>query len=224
MNIKDILAIFIQKFIIIVITVLIFVSGGILISTLLIAPEYKSDTTLIVNKNQASGSNETSDYTYNDLLLTQNLVNTYTVIITSDSVLTHVINNLNLDMPLEELRDRLEVKGVNDTEIIRITVTDNIPQRAADIANEIMRVCPNELIRVVKAGSVEVIDYAVPPDLPSSPNITTNALTAGLLGFILIMLILIAVEHFNKTIKTPSDIENYFGLPVLGQLPSYYNK
>lgn len=221
MELKDIISILLHRFVIIVIVVLVFVSGGFLISSFVIIPEYKADATLIVNKQQASGSENTSDYTYNDLILAQSLVNTYTVIITSDSVLNQVIKNLNLDISLNVLRNELEVTGVNNTEIIRITVTDNIPQRAADIANEITRVCPDKIIHVVKAGSVEPIDYAAVPSLPSSPNIVINSLMAGFLGLLFIVLILIAIERFNKTIKTPDEIENLFGLPVLGQLPVY---
>lgn len=220
MDLRSIFALIAQKFILIILVVVAFMTASAVITSLYIVPQYTASATLIVNKTMSSNA-ATGDYTYNDLLLTQKLVNTCSVVITSDSVLSAVVENLDLDMTLDELRRKLSVSGVNDTEVIQVTVTDEIPQRAVDIANEITRVCPDEIIRTVKAGSVELIDYARLPSEPSSPNMTNNILIAGFLGLALIMLILIAIEFFNRTIKTSDDVENLFSLPVLGQLPSY---
>lgn len=222
MELRNIFSLIVQKFVLIIIVVIVFVASSAVISSLYITPKYTTSAMLIVNKpGKADTSTATGDYTYNDLLLTQKLVNTYSVIITSDSVLTKVIENLNLDLSVTDLRKGLTVSGVNDTEIIKIEVTDEIPQRAMDIANEITRVCPDEIVRTVKAGGVELIDYATLPGAPSSPNITNYTLIAGVLGFALIMFILIIVEILNRTVKTPEDVENLFSLPVLGQLPEY---
>jgi capsular polysaccharide biosynthesis protein len=217
-ELRSILSLLKQKFVLIIIVVLLFMALSAVITSLYIVPKYEAKATLIVNKPNTEATTA-SDYTYSDLLLTQKLVNTYSAIITSDSVLIQVINNLDLNITTSELRNNLNVSGINDTEIIKITVIDSIPQKAVDIANEITRVSPNEIIRTVKAGSVELIDYAVLPRGPISPSITNNILIAGLLGLVLISLIIIAKEYLNRTIKSSAEIENLFGLPVLGELP-----
>lgn len=224
MDLKNILSLFKQKFIIIVLVVSLFVAASAVITITCITPSYSAEATMIVNKsNLVNNSSDYvySEYTYNDILLIQRLVDTYSIIITSDSVLNKVAENLDLNMTADQLREHLTVSGVGDTEIIQITVTDTIPKRAADIANEITRVCPDEIIRMVKAGSVELIDYAVLPQKPSSPNIINNILIAGVLGLVLICFIIIALEYLNKTIKSPKDVEDLIGLPILGQLPKY---
>lgn len=224
MDLKNILSLFKQKFIIIVLVVSLFVAASAVITITCITPSYSAKATMIVNKsNMVNNSSDYvySEYTYNDILLIQRLVDTYSIIITSDSVLNKVAENLDLNMTADQLREHLTVSGVGDTEIIQITVTDTIPKRASDIANEITRVCPDEIIRMVKAGSVELIDYAVLPQKPSSPNIVNNILIAGVLGFVLICFIIIALEYLNKTIKSPKDVEDLIGLPILGQLPKY---
>jgi capsular polysaccharide biosynthesis protein len=217
-ELRSILSLLKQKFVSIIIVVLLFMALSAVITSLYIVPKYEAKATLIVNKPNTEAT-ATSDYTYSDLLLTQKLVNTYSAIITSDSVLTQVINNLDLNITTGELRNNLNVTGINDTEIIKITVIDSIPQKAVDIANEITRVSPTEIIRTVKAGSVELIDYAVLPIGPISPSITNNILIAGLLGLVLISFIIIAKEYLNRTIKSSNEIEELFGLPVLGELP-----
>lgn len=224
MDLKNILSLFKQKFIIIILVVSFFITASAVITITCITPSYSAKATMIVNKsNMVNNSSDYvySEYTYNDILLIQRLVDTYSIIITSDSVLNKVAENLDLNMTAEQLREHLTVSGVGDTEIIQITVTDTIPKRAADIANEITRVCPDEIIRMVKAGSVELIDYAVLPQKPSSPNIVNNILIAGVLGLVLICFIIIALEYLNKTIKSPKDVEDLIGLPILGQLPKY---
>ena len=223
LELMAILSLLKQKIIIILIVVLLFMLASAVFTITCITPSYSAKATLIVNKSNTVNysSSHVSDYTYNDILLMQKLVDTYSIIITSDSVLYQVSDNLGLDMTPDQLRARLVVSGVGETEIIQITVTDTVPRRAADIANEITRVCPDEIIRTVKAGSVELIDYAVLPQSPSSPNMTNNILIAGALGLVLICFIIISLEYFNKTVKTSKDVEDLLGLPVLGRLPKY---
>lgn len=219
MELRDVFSLLIQKFILIIIVVLIFMLSSAVITSLYIIPQYEAKSTLIVNKSSIKSNN--SDYDYSDILLTQSLVNTYSIIIISDTVLTQVISNFNLDMSTDELRRHLIVSGVNDTEIISLKVTDCIPERAVDIANEITRICPEEIIRTANVGSVELIDPAVLPDKPVSPNITLSIIVAGFFGFVLILLYIIAKEHLDKTIKSSDDVQKLLGLSVLGQLPKF---
>ena len=221
MDLRSILSLMAQKFISIIVVTLSFMICGALISTLLIVPRYEAKATFIINKSNVSS--DENDYSYNDYLLTQKLVNTYSVIITSDLVLEQVIDNLELDMSVEALRDILDVSGIDNTEIIELTVTDVIPQRSVDIVNEVSRVAPDEIENMANTGIVKLIDYAKLPDEPVSPNITNNTLFAGLLGFILIMLLYITREYYDNTVKSSKDIEDFLGLPVAGQIPVRLN-
>ena len=220
MEIRDLFSLITHNLILIITVILLFMIGGAFVSTLLIVPEYEASATLIVNKS-SSQTNSSTDYSYNDILLTQKLVDTYSVIITSDSVLNQVISNLDLNLSVNELRSQTSIAGVNDTEIIKIVVKDSIPERAVNIANEITRVAPTEIVRTAKAGSVELIDYAVVPDKPVSPNITNNIIISGFAGLVFVMLLLIVRKYLDRTIKNSVDIENLFNLPVIGQIPKF---
>lgn len=219
MEIRDLLNLIVRNLILIIIIILVFMILGALFTSLFIVPKYEANATLIVNK--SSAQSESKEYSYNDILLTQKLVNTYSVIIMSDSVLNQVITNIGLDLDSKDLRKNLSVSGINDTEIIRIVVTDTIPERAANVANEITRVAPSEIVRTAKAGSVELIDYAIVPDGPVSPNITQNIFISGFLGFAFIMLILIVRRFIDKTLKSTEEVEALLGIPVIGQIPKF---
>jgi len=219
MEIKDVLSILYKRFTLIIIMSMLCTASAALYTAWFTPPAYTATATLIVNKPGTTESSLGTDYTYNDLLLTQKLVKTYTVIITSKSVLKEAIAGLNLQLSVSELRERLTVEGVNDTEIIEIRVTDEIARRAMDIANEIARICPQEIIRTVKAGSVELIDEAELPSEASGPDILKISILAGALGFTLTLGVLLAVEYFDQTVKRNEDVTNLLQLPLMGQLP-----
>lgn len=218
MELRKLLSLISQKINLIIAIMILFVVGSAVVSALLISPKYESKATMIIR------SSNYNEYSYNDILLTQKLVNTYIVIILSDSVLNQVSDNLGLGMSSDDLRDMLNVSGIGDTEIISVKVTDTIPRRSMDIANEITRVSPKEIMRTAKVGNIELIDHATLPKEPISPNYAINAFFAGLIAFILTLVTIVLKDQLDKTIKTPADVENLLDLTVLGQIPSSKRK
>jgi capsular polysaccharide biosynthesis protein len=138
LDIRDIIHIIKKHLWAIVATVILFASVSGIISSFFLSDTYASSTTLIVIKqNQGSGVN---DFNQSDLNLARSLVNTYNEIIRSNLVIDSVINDLNLDMGLGELRSKISVKAEGNTEIMRITVEDTIPERAREIADSVANV------------------------------------------------------------------------------------
>ena len=91
-------------------------------------PMYRSYTTVIL-----SGTEQT--ITQSDVTLNKNLVDTYAEIVKSRRVLDQVINELDLDSSYNSLTNKISVSAVNNTEIIKITVIDENPIDAKNIAN-----------------------------------------------------------------------------------------
>ena len=144
------------------------------------------------------------------------------VIIQSNSVLSRVIEQLGLSISEEKLRERIDVTTVNDTEVISVSVSDTSPKQAQDIANTIADVLPDEFERVVKAGGVEVVDYAEEPDKPSSPNVLLNTFAGVLAGFLISCGVVFLREFFDTRIRDEEGLSEYFNyeIPVLGVIPS----
>ena len=87
---------------------------------------YQSYTTVILG----SSANTSNSITQNDINLNKNLVSTYAQIVKSKRVLEQVITQLDLDIEYEELANKISVGSVNDTEIIKISVSDSDAVRA----------------------------------------------------------------------------------------------
>ncbi|NMA96467.1 MAG: hypothetical protein GX974_10545, partial [Clostridiales bacterium] len=120
MELREILEIIKKRFNIIVLVTLAAMSIAAVFSYIVLDDVYETYTTLMVSK---SGEGTTAgDIQYNDILLNQKLVKTYSIIVSSNKVVDRVIQDLNLDKSPETIKKKLNVTSVGDTEIIKISV------------------------------------------------------------------------------------------------------
>lgn len=201
----------------------------ILLMIILGAAAYSGSKWLIPKKYSASVSmfvynqeNRTNNITSGDLQTSQKLVSTYIVILKSNSVLDKVSEELGGEFSSEDLRKMLTTGAINDTEAFNITITSQSPETAQKIVNTIAKVLPTEIKRVVKAGAVEVIDYARLPDKPSWPNVEINTLAAMLLGLLLSAAVVLLLEIADSAVRSEEDLSEAFEIPVLGVIPRLY--
>lgn len=204
-----------RHLLVIVLTAVLFAVAGFAGTTMFITPQYQATATMIVNTRQDQTANVTND----QITSARNLVDTYSIIIKSDTVLDQVIANLGLALNYEELNAKVSVSAVNDTQVMQIAVTDPNPESARRIAEEITNVAPGEIIEAVEAGSVKVISAARAGEYPVSPSKSRNTAIAGLLGAVLVIGIVVIKELLNNTVKTDADIQKKLGLNVLGVIP-----
>lgn len=99
-------------------------------------PIYEASTTLLIN--QAPIDSATVDL--NVLRTSESLARTYVTLLYKRPVLEAVIANLKLNTSTAQLAKRIRVTTVRETQLIEVTAEDTDPQRAAAIANEIVRV------------------------------------------------------------------------------------
>ena len=180
-----------------------------------VEPKYEATVSMYIYSN-AQISNE---ITVSELNAAQALVDTYAVILKSDTVMDEVIDNLDLDIDASELQEKVSAHAVNDTAILEVTVCDADPKIAQIIANEVASVLPDTLIRVIKASAVEIVDYAKLPEEPTRPNGVILVVGGVVAGFFLSCGIILLYDYFNTKIKNEEEINTYFKLPVLGCIP-----
>ena len=156
---------------------------GFLISAFLLSPQYEASATLIVNSREDQTAQTT--ITNDQITSATKLVDTYSVILTSDTVLDKAIADLELTLDYEELLDKVTVESVNGTQVMKISVQDEDPVLAQSIVANIVEQAPEIIIQTVKAGSVEVISQAKTAEEPVSPKKVLNTALAGILGLVL---------------------------------------
>lgn len=186
------------------------------ISNYIIDPTYTSRVSMYVNNNTNKENNVAN---INDINASQKLVSTYIEILKSDNVLSKVIAETSFNYTPSEIRKMLTASSVNGTEIFEVKVTAEDADEAAVIANTIAEVAPEEIIRVVKAGSVELIDEAMPAIDPSSPNVALNTLIGLMLGGVLSVLGVLVAEMLDNRIKNEEDLKKAHNFPILGTIP-----
>lgn len=195
------------------------VIGGLLsfgISYYVIDPTYTSRISMYVNNNR---NPETTVANINDINASQKLVSTYIEILKSENILSRVSGFIGGTYTAHELYEMMSANSVNGTEIFEVKITTKDPEEAAHIANTIAEIAPEEIIRVVKAGSVELIDKAVPAKEPTAPNVLLNTIIGLMLGGVLSVLGVLIFAMLDNRVKDEEDLKKHYDLPILGAIP-----
>ena len=182
-------------------------------SVFLIKPKYTSTTRIYVVSRTADG------ITNQDLQAGSYLVKDYQEVITSNEVLSSVIDKEKLSLTPNELSSMISVTIPTDTRVISISVEDDNAQEAATIANTVREVAAEKIKAVTKVDDVTTLEAAEVPKEPSSPNIKRNTLIGVIAGGVLAVISIIILEVLDDRVRRPEDIEDVLGLPLLGIVP-----
>ncbi|MGH4052954.1 MAG: YveK family protein [Clostridium sp.] len=205
-----------RMLLVILITVGATVLSGVL-SYFVITPTYKSDISVIIGKIESDST--ASQDNYNDVIMYQKLVKTYTEFAKSRKVSEHVIKALKLDIDPAQLQEMLTVAPKGDTEFLTITVTSKEPKEAMDIANQVAKSLKFVSNDVKKVDNVQLLDEALEPISPANPNPKLNMAIAFFIGLMVSLGIAFLLEYLDNTIKSQEDIEKLTGIPVIGIIP-----
>lgn len=218
MDIRTLFGIIRKRFVWLLVLPIIAVIASGLISFYLLTPMYEATTTLLVGRASDGGP-----MGYQDLMLNRQLISTYAEIAKSRSVAESVITALRLDISASELAGLINVTSIRDTEIIAISVQNANPIRAKRIANQVAKSFSDKVVGYSNVDNVMVVDVALTPRNPVSPNIRLNLAIAGVLGIMLAIGLILLVEFLDNTIKSPADIEQLLGLTVMATVPLVEN-
>lgn len=218
-NIIELLYVYLTKWWLIVICGIVGALITFLFTLFAITPLYQANVSIYVNN--VRGDQYIESISSSSLSTSQMLVDTYVNIISSNSVLDKVIKEANLNYTVEEIREMLSSEQIDDTEIFNIFITHPNPEEAAYIANSIAVVAPPEIENFVAGSSCKIIDNAIIPTEPVSPNIIKNTVIGAIIGFILIIGILTLQHLLDTRIRDEEDLNKIFNIPILGQIPSF---
>lgn len=181
---------------------------------LFITPKYESTTKIMVLNKQ-----DNNTLTSADMQTSTQLTKDYAELIQSRTVLEGVIAQLNLDMTYKEMLNKVSVETSSDSRIVSISVTDEDPYTASEIANAVRDMAAEHIQSVMDIEAVNVVDTANIPNEKASPSLAKNGVIGGLLGVIIAMAAVIIIYLTNDTIKVEEDVERYLELSVLGSIP-----
>ena len=154
------------------IIITIFILGVVMLylySTYFLTPLYTSSATLYVTNNK---ERPTSAITTSDIVVSKELVNTCIVIIKSNSVLNKVVEKTALGYDPDDIRKMISAVRLPKRGWLRLPTHKQHAQILAAT-----QIAPAEIVKIIKAGAVEVID---PANLPEnkSPDVPKNSILA----------------------------------------------
>lgn len=199
---------------IILITVAAIAVSGV-VSYFVLTPVYEASAQILVNQKQ---SNDQQDYNQGQVRANQDLVNTYSVIVKSPTILDKVINKLNLDQTTKQLSEKLTVNSEEDSQVFNVAIDNEDPAKATTIVNTIAEVFQKQVPKIMDVDNASILSKA---DLgsdpaPVKPRPTLNMAIAFVVGLMVSIGIAFLLEYLDNTVKTEEDIEKQLGLPVLG--------
>lgn len=170
-----------------------------------------------------AGVESTESSIYQGSQFTVQRVKSYATLVRSRIVLDPVVEELDLELTVPDLRMKVEATSPLDTALVQVSVVDPDPVLARNVANAVSR----QLARSVEAietprgdtgSQVKVIltNPAETPGGPSFPNTKLNlalGLFAGLaLGFVAAVL----RHQLDRRVKATSDVRAIIGTSPLG--------
>ena len=215
-DIKRIIEIIFSKKLIITLIILLNVTLGYVYSYYYKKPEYKSSVTilLVADENKTDKS-----LTQTDVNLNNGLISTYSSIAKSSSILQKTIQNLNLDIPVSKLEQNVEAKQIDNTQFLEISVKNESPERAKNIANELAEVFTEQIKEIYNLQNISIVDKAETEENPCNINHMKDMIIFGFAGIVLSIIIVMIIYMFDDTVKEQKDIEKNIKLRTIGTLP-----
>ena len=149
------------------------------------------------------------------------LINTYMVVVRSNKVMDVIAERLSKDYPGIDpslIAASVSMSPVSETSVVRVSSVTWDPQLSTDICNAVLDVAPAEILRVVGAGNVEVIDYASVPLFPNARGARRKGMIGGLAGGVLGCGILLILFLMNRKIASTKELEDNYTPPVLATI------
>lgn len=177
-------------------------------------PDYITDTGVNLSTSEVSQA--------------KSLLASYMQILKSNRFLNMVLESLGLDelgYTASYLKNRIGATSVTNTTVFIVSVYDNDPVLAMNVANAIGELAPAEIIRIVKSGGIEILDAAELPTVPyASTSVLLYAVAGAVLGAFLVAAVALLRGLLNTTIRRKYEIEDMFTIPIIGTIPSMLPK
>lgn len=179
----------------------------------MIVPTYESTSQLYVL------SKSTSITSLADIQTGANLTHDYMIVVSGRPVLDRVIINLGLNESYDSLVRRVKLNNPSDTRILSITVTDENPEQAKIIADNIADVASDFIAEKMDQDPPSIIQYGYVSHKQTNGSKKKYAGLGAIAGAFIVIAITVIFYFVNDTILSAEDVERKLGLKTIAQLP-----
>ena len=219
-RVKDLMNAVKERWLLVTILTLVITICVAFMSYFIIKPKYRASTKLFIGKETQE---KNSNYSNNDVQMYQKLLKTYSDIIMTRDLIEESLNDANIDIKPEEALGKLFVTPKTDTQILQITYTSENKEEAKEVLDAVTEKFIKKSTELISNSNVNVIEKAMLPRIPVSPNVKLNIVVAILTGIFLGVGIAIMLELLDNTFKNKEQVKKFLDLPVLGSIPNSEN-
>lgn len=221
MNLQEFVKVLRSRWITVCVTIAFAVVAAVAV-TLLTTPLYQASTRLFVST--AAGASVTDLYQGNRL--SQERVTSYAELLKGETLAQRTIDKLGLDMSAQALRENVKASAKAETVLLNVSVLDESPVRARDIANTLS----DEFVALVREletpedgarpdARVVVEQRASVTNKPVVPKTARNLLAGLGVGLLLGVGLAVLRDMLDNTVKDREMLESITGAGVVGSIP-----
>jgi len=216
-DIKDFLN-YLKKYALVALIVAVIAAAGTAVYDLGIKQKlYRSYTTVVLAQDNTKAESATTT-TLNDININQKLVSTYSEIVKSKRVLQEAIDKLELDTTPEKLAKQINVTAIEDTEIIKIAVSDPDAERAAAIANKVAEIFATTVHDTFGLNNATILDEAEANNIQSNNTTLRDLAIALLLSVFGVVAVAFVIYYFDDSVKYSEELESQVKMPIAGKV------
>jgi polysaccharide biosynthesis transport protein len=179
-------------------------------------PVYEGSTKVHIFPPLAEGSNpqDAAD-------VGERLAQTYAEAAGTVAIARKVHEQLNGEIPFDEIHGKISGEASRGLEFLTISARNESAERAQLIANAVPEALKSYIgdFESLSGLEVSVVDPAVAPSEPASPNLELNLALALLVGLIFNAGLALLIEALGDRIHDPEELEQLTGQPVLATIP-----
>ena len=158
--------------------------------------------------------------TVSDLNAAHIVAQTYTEILKLPSFYDDVSAHLGEGYTSDRIAGRISVSPINETELLRITVTAPTDDEAYTIAEAALLSAKDKLKSVYKSGEIEIVNHAAPGTL-NSKKLQQNLIIGALGGILMGVFIIFLLMFFDTKVRRGEDAAKRYAVPLLGEIAQY---
>ena len=194
-------------------------------SKLFITPIYRSSVSLYLgrvtennplNKAQLlSGKNDMLSLG-SELALGSQLSGDYQQLVNFDVITEGVEDELAKQGKWQKKKYQVTAQQIKASRIMRIDIDSDNPVYSQEVARIYAKEFINKVQQLVGIQNTQIIEEPALDMIPISPNIRRNVLIGFIGGFVLMLLVYVAIRILDRRIRTSEEIEQTLNLPVVG--------
>ncbi len=146
------------------------------------------------------------------------------LLFTSPQMYDTINDYLEIGFSYAEYEKMINVKQVNGTQVLKISVDCDNSAASYKLINLYMEHLPEVITNYKENATFRIVRSPVEPAMPSFPNDTLFTVGGALLGFLVAVTGTIVIWKLDNTITSDDDITELFNIPLLGEIPDFDNE